>query len=86
MKPREVRKVGEKMAGMRHVVLHGSDDGGEGTEIGVAWSHEPETSVTLRAVDGPKARTDTITKAEMEAELDQLEPWIKRQFERLVLA
>ncbi len=64
MSPRDVRVPGEKMAGMRHVVLHGSHVGDEGTEVGLEQRHHPEPSITFRTVDGAKSRTTTVTKAE----------------------
>jgi hypothetical protein len=63
---------------------HLGDMRAEGTEVNVNAESEPVRHVTIRTRDAARRTTDQITTDEVIKLLDQLEPWLKLQFDRIL--
>jgi hypothetical protein len=84
--PRDVRRVRDQVARMRNDVLHHLGAGDADASITAHWSHKPP-HMTLSVSRGRGGITeDSMTGEAVTEWLDLLDPWLRRQVDRLLAA
>ena len=78
---RRLRALADRLRGFRNGILHWSDNFEEGSAIATHWT---AGSMVLETSTGGSSAT--LTREEVEALLDRLEPWLARHYQRLLEA
>jgi hypothetical protein len=81
----ELRHLCDRAKGFRDEIMHLSDKEQDGRAVTVSWTADPPY-FAVRSSVGERGRLawDSITKAEILDLLAKLDPWLHRQWERLV--
>lgn len=81
-----LKKLRDRAEGFRDEILHLSDKMQEGREVNVSWTRDPPYFAVRSSIERQRGKLewDTITKAEILDLLAKLEPWLHRQWERLL--
>ncbi|HXK40110.1 MAG TPA: hypothetical protein VJ837_04730, partial [Candidatus Paceibacterota bacterium] len=84
IEPRELRKLRDRLQRFRDEVLHLSDKSEEGRTLGTTYSATPPRFTFRSSVGRRKLEFDEITRDDIENVLRILDPWLQRQWNRLV--
>ena len=81
----ELLALRNRVRNFRGEILHLSDKSQEGRAVHVSWTAEtPHFAIKSSIGQRGKLDWDTITRAEVEGLLSDLDPWLQRHWERLV--
>lgn len=80
---RNLRKFRNRVEKFRDEILHLSDKFEEGREVSVHFTAHPMELTLVSTVGRRSMTTDSMTRSEIEATLDRLEPWLSGHFDRL---
>jgi hypothetical protein len=82
--PRELRRIRDRLAGFRDEILHLPDKVDDGREISMSWSADPPHFTLKSTVGRYTIGRDSMAREDAERLLDQLDPWLRRHYERLL--
>lgn len=81
----ELLALRDRVRNFRDEILHLSDKEQEGRDVRISWTRDPPY-FAVRSSIGQRGELewDTITRADVEELLADLDPWLHRHWERLV--
>jgi hypothetical protein len=82
--PRALRKLRDRLRGFRDEILHLSDKSEEGRSLTTSWTTDRPFLVFRSSVGRSALAFDEISRPEVEGFLEQLDPWLRRHWERLI--
>jgi hypothetical protein len=84
--PGELKGVRDRFEGFRDEILHLSSKEQEGRGVTVSWTHDPPHFSVRSSIERERGKLefDEITKAQITGIIEQLDPWLRRQWERLI--
>lgn len=82
--PKALHKLRDRLEKMRDEILHLSDRTEEGREIGMSWSTDAPDLTFRSTVGSHVIAKDEMTRPEVEAILDKLDPWLRLHLDRLL--
>ena len=80
----ELRKLRDRAAWLRHEILHLSDKRDDGRALEMTWTIERPYPVFRSSVGRDTLAFDEMSKPDVGAILDKLDPWLRRHWDRLV--
>jgi hypothetical protein len=82
--PRRLRAIRDRLAGFRDEILHLWEKPDNDREIAANWSADPPHLTIKSTVGRHTTRRDSMTREEAEALLDELDPWLRKHYDRLL--